>query len=102
MLEQVTFSHVHLSCRWEGAAQQGAAWLGQFLDPVRIDTMGKFMFVLVRLDNRQGSSRLLVRGWQGCSQAVLMQGVEKEVSPFGKPGMTHRVWQVALHVTACS
>lgn len=42
--------------------------------------MGKFTFVLVKLENRQGSSRLLVRGWQGCSQAALMQAVEKEVS----------------------
>lgn len=65
--------------RWEGAAQQGTAWLGQALEPVRIDTMGKFTFVLVKLEGRQGTSRLLVRGWQGCSQATLMQAVEKEV-----------------------
>lgn len=66
--------------KWEGAAQQGNAWLGQALDPVRIDTLGKFTFVLVKLENRQGSSRLLVRGWQGCSQAALMQAVEKEMA----------------------
>lgn len=72
--------HSNVRLRWEGAAQQGKAWLGQALDPVRIDTLGKFTFVLVKLENRQGSSRLLVRGWQGCSQAALMQAVEKEVS----------------------
>ena len=71
---------VCLGCRWEGAAQCGTAWLGQALDPVRIEVQGKFTFVLVKVENRQGSSRLLVRGRQGCSQAVLMQDVEKEVS----------------------
>lgn len=65
--------------RWEGAAQQGTAWLGQALEPVRIDVHGKFTFVLVKVENRQGSSRLLVRGRQGCSQAALVQDVEKEV-----------------------
>lgn len=68
-----------LNFRWEGAAQQGTAWLGQALDPVRIDVLGKFTFVLVKVENRQGSSRLLVRGRQGCSQAALVQDVEKEV-----------------------
>lgn len=71
--------HWYGLCRWEGAAQQGTAWLGQFLDPVCIDVLGKFTFVLVRVENRQGSSRLLVRGRQGCSQAALVQDVEKEV-----------------------
>ncbi|KAL0055986.1 hypothetical protein WJX82_006406 [Trebouxia sp. C0006] len=66
--------------RWEGAAQRGTAWLGQALDPVRIEVQGKFTFVLVKVENRQGSSRLLVRGRQGCSQAALMQDVEKEMS----------------------
>jgi len=70
---------VCMSCRWEGAAQRGTAWLGQALDPVRIEVQGKFTFVLVKVENRQGSSRLLVRGRQGCSQGVLMQDVEKEV-----------------------
>ena len=70
---------VCLGCRWEGAAQRGTAWLGQALDPVRIEVQGKFTFVLVKVENRQGSSRLLVRGHQGCSQAALMQDVEKEV-----------------------
>lgn len=65
--------------RWEGAAQCGTAWLGQALDPVRIEVQGKFTFVLVKVENRQGSSRLLVRGRQGCSQAALMQDVQKEV-----------------------
>ena len=69
-----------LNFRWEGAAQQGTAWLGQALDPVRIDVLGKFTFVLVKVENRQGSSRLLVRGRQGGSQAALVQDVEKEVS----------------------
>ena len=41
--------------------------------------LGKFTFVLVKVENRQGSSRLLVRGRQGCSQAALVQDVEKEV-----------------------
>ncbi len=68
-----------MGCRWEGAAQRGTAWLGQALDPVRIEVQGKFTFVLVKVENRQGSSRLLVRGRQGCSQAALMQDVEKEV-----------------------
>jgi hypothetical protein len=70
---------MYLGCRWEGAAQRGTAWLGQALDPVRIEVQGKFTFVLVKVENRQGSSRLLVRGRQGCSQAALMQDVEKEV-----------------------
>ena len=70
---------VVLELRWEGAAQQGTAWLGQALDPVRIDVLGKFTFVLVKVENRQGSSRLLVRGRQGCSQAALVQDVESEV-----------------------
>lgn len=70
---------LHLNCRWEGAAQQGTAWLGQALDPVRIDVLGKFTFVLVKVENRQGSSRLLVRGRPGCSQAALVQDVENEV-----------------------
>ncbi|KAL3147791.1 hypothetical protein ABBQ32_002520 [Trebouxia sp. C0010 RCD-2024] len=66
--------------RWEGAAQQGTAWLGQALDPVRIDVLGKFTFALVKVENRQGSSRLLVRGRPGCSQAALVQDVENEMA----------------------
>ena len=65
--------------RWEGAAQCGTAWLGHALDPVRIEVAGKFTFVLVKMENRQGSSRLLVRGRYGCSQAVLMHDFDKEV-----------------------
>ena len=68
-----------LQRRWEGAAQCGTAWLGQALDPVRIEGVGKFTFVLVKVENRQGSSRLLVRGRQNCTQAALMQDVENEV-----------------------
>lgn len=78
----VNLHHSYVLClhfRWEGAAQQGTAWLGQALDPVRIDVLGKFTFVLVKVENRQGCSRLLVRGRQGCSQAALVQDVEKEV-----------------------
>ena len=33
------------------------------------------------MENRQGSSRLLVRGRYGCSQAVLMHDFDKEVCP---------------------
>lgn len=66
--------------RWEGAAQCGTAWLGHALDPVRIEVAGKFTFVLVKMENRQGSSRLLVRGRYGCSQAVLMHDFDKEMA----------------------
>ena len=78
-----------LCFRWEGAAQQGTAWLGQALDPVRIDKLGKFTFVLVKVENRQGSSKLLVRGRQGWSQAALVQDVESEVGSLHNYLMCH-------------
>jgi hypothetical protein len=57
--------------RWDNATAKGEAWVGHFLPPVQMDTWGCFPFVLVRVDNRAGSSRLAVRGKNHTAEQLL-------------------------------
>ena len=69
-------------CRWQevqSAAQNGEQWVGALMDPVEVDDWGKFKFILVRMRDRNGRQRQLVRGSNYASQAQLVEKLHRQV-----------------------
>ncbi|KAK9824568.1 hypothetical protein WJX72_011385 [[Myrmecia] bisecta] len=67
--------------RWCHAGRQEGAdsWVGAHLQSVQIDASGKFTFILMKVWDRQGRNRLLIRGKAQSSEGQLVQRVSHEV-----------------------
>ena len=67
-----------LTCRW-GNTKVRMSWAGQHIEAVRIDTYGKFVFILAKVSDRTSAHRLLVRGRNGADKSALIRALTVEV-----------------------
>ncbi len=67
--------------RWREAQAPpgGELWVGALLEAVEIDDWGKFKFVLVRVRDRGGRQKLLIRGGNYASEGALVEALHRQV-----------------------
>ncbi|KIZ02453.1 hypothetical protein MNEG_5504 [Monoraphidium neglectum] len=67
--------------RWREAQapQGGGLWVGALLEAVEVDDWGKFKFVLVRVRDRCGRQKLLVRGGNYASEGKLLERLHRQL-----------------------
>lgn len=70
-----------LSVRWREvqSAQASELWVGALLESVEVDDWGKYKFLLLRIRDRAGRQKLLVRGANYASDAKLVEGLHRQV-----------------------
>ena len=61
------------------ACDSGGAWPAAALPAARVDTSGRFRFLLLRLRDTAGRQRFLVRGRNGAAEAALLREASAEV-----------------------
>lgn len=66
--------------RWGDVSTAGDSWAGHYLPTVQVDTYGTFPFVLLKVTDRSGVNKLLVRGKIAFVEAQLLQAAHKEIS----------------------
>lgn len=73
-----------VSERWSAAGgpppPAAASAILQSVPAVQLDSWGNFSFVLVRLTDRQGRQKLIVRGKNGCQEQQVFRMLEQEVA----------------------
>jgi hypothetical protein len=85
--------------RWrEAQAAAGGLWAGALLDAVEIDDWGKFKFVLVRVRDRAGRQKMLVRGRNYASEGTLLEALHRQVGEgrLSEAWVQARAWQRRL------
>ncbi len=76
----------------------GEAWVGAFLNVVEVDEWGSFRFVLLRLRDRNGRHKFLVRGHNYASDAQLLGAAHKQVGRWYVPAGSE---PMGSKLTAC-
>lgn len=61
------------------AGQACDLWVGALLESVEMDDWGKYKFLLLRIRDRAGRQKLLVRGANYASDAKLIEGLHRQV-----------------------
>lgn len=69
-----------VSQRWGDVSTAGDSWAGHYLPAVQVDSYGNFPFVLIKVADRSGVNKLLVRGKNLSSEPQLLQAAHKEVA----------------------
>jgi hypothetical protein len=59
--------------------QAGELWVGALLESAEVDDWGKYKFLLLRLRDRAGRQKLLVRGSNYASDAKIVEGLHRQV-----------------------
>jgi hypothetical protein len=59
--------------------QAGELWVGALLESAEVDDWGKYKFLLLRLRDRAGRQKLLVRGANYASDAKIVEGLHRQV-----------------------
>lgn len=54
-------------------------WVGALLEPVQVDSWGKFKFLLLRVRDRNGRQVLLVRGANNATEGAIIDALHKQV-----------------------
>eukprot|EP00878_Enallax_costatus_P004817 GHUV01005069.1.p1 GENE.GHUV01005069.1~~GHUV01005069.1.p1 ORF type:complete len:604 (+),score=195.01 GHUV01005069.1:379-2190(+) len=67
--------------RWRElqAPQASDLWVGALLESVEVDDWGKYKFLLLRIRDRAGRQKLLVRGANYASDARLVEGLHRQM-----------------------
>lgn len=62
------------------SVQASELWVGALLESVEVDDWGEYKFLLLRLRDRSGRQKLLVRGANYASDAKIVEGLHRQVS----------------------
>ncbi|KAF8060056.1 hypothetical protein HT031_004995 [Scenedesmus sp. PABB004] len=70
-----------VAARWREvhAATSSELWVGALLESVQVDDWGSYKFLLLRLRDRAGRTKLLVRGANYASDAKLVEGLHRQM-----------------------
>jgi hypothetical protein len=61
------------------SVQASELWVGALLESAEVDDWGKYKFLLLRLRDRAGRQKLLVRGANYASDAKIVEGLHRQV-----------------------